>query len=103
MTPIFSSSFYSLIVTFIFIFENSQNSCGSPFRPFWSVKYLNFGQKLPIQSTHHIFLESRHPEVTKNPYYVLSPEWSQKKDISLRTKLNKYPAKQGTYLRPSSY
>ena len=25
------------------------------------------------------FLESRHPEVTKNPYYVLSPKGSQKK------------------------
>ena len=24
-------------------------------------------------------LESRHPEVTKTPYYLLSPEWSQKK------------------------
>ena len=34
---------------------------------------------LPIRTTHHTFLESRHPEVTKNPYHVLSPEWSQKK------------------------
>ena len=40
---------------------------------------VQFGQKLPIQPTHHTFLESRHPEVTKNPYYVLSPEGSQKK------------------------
>ena len=51
----------------------------SLFGPFWSVKYLNFGQKLPIRTTHHTFLESRHPEVTKNQYYVLSPEWRQKK------------------------
>ena len=51
----------------------------SPFSPFWSVKYLHFGQKLPIQPTNHTFLERRHPEITKNPYYVLSPEWSQKK------------------------
>ena len=51
----------------------------SPFGPLWSVKCINFGQKLSIQSTHHTFLESRHPEVTENPYYVLSPEWSQKK------------------------
>ena len=36
-------------------------------------------QKLPIQTAHHTFLESRHPEVTKNPYYVLSPKGSQKK------------------------
>ena len=81
MTPFFSSTFYALFVTFIFIFGNSQNSFtfGPPFGPFWSVKYLNFGQKLPIRTTHHTFLESRHPEVTKNQYYVLSPEWRQKK------------------------
>ena len=40
---------------------------------------VQFGQKLPIQPTHHTFLESRHPKVTKNPYYVLPPEWNQKK------------------------
>ena len=43
----------------------------APFGLFcWSVA---FGQKLPIQTDHHTFLESRHPEVTKNPFYVLSP------------------------------
>ena len=31
-----------------------------------------FGQKLPIQTAHQTFLETRHPEVTKNLYYVLS-------------------------------
>ena len=36
-----------------------------------------FGQKLLIQTVHHTFLESRHPKVTKNPYYVLSTCWSQ--------------------------
>ena len=41
-----------------------------------------FGQKLPIQTTNHTFLESRHPEVTKNPYYVLFPEWSQKLNVN---------------------
>ena len=46
---------------------------------FWSVKYLNFGQQLPIWTPHHTFLESWHPEVTKNPYYILSPEGRQKK------------------------
>ena len=60
---------------------------GSPFGPFWSVKYLNFGQKLPIRITHYAFLESRRPEVTKNPYYVLSPEWSPKKGISSWTNM----------------
>ena len=49
------------------------------FGPFWSVKYLTFGQKLPVRTTHHDFPESRHPEVTKNPHYFLSPEGSQKK------------------------
>ena len=48
----------------------------SPFGQLWSVKYLNFGPKLPSRTTSHTFLESRHPEVTEN---VLSPEWSQKK------------------------
>ena len=28
-------------------------------------------------------LESRHPEVTKNPYYLLSPEWSPKNPYHL--------------------
>ena len=36
-----------------------------------------FGRKLPIQTAHHTFLESRHPEVTKNLYYVLSISQSQ--------------------------
>ena len=82
MTPFFSSTFYALTVCNIhFIFEFSQNSfsCGPLFGPFWSVKYFNFGQKLPIQATHRTFVKSRHPEVTKNPCYVLPPEWSQKK------------------------
>ena len=38
---------------------------------------LIFGQKLPIQTAHHTFLESGHPEVTKNLYCVLSTRWSQ--------------------------
>ena len=48
--------------------------------PRWSIlveKYFNFCQKLPIQTAHHIFLESRHLEVTKNLYYVLSSRRSQ--------------------------
>ena len=32
---------------------------------------LIFSQKLPIQTAHHTFVESRHPEVTKNLYDVL--------------------------------
>ena len=53
--------------------------CSSHFGQLWSVKYLNFEQKLPIQTAHCTFLESRHTEVIKNPYYVFSPDGSQKK------------------------
>ena len=76
MTPFFSA----LFVAFIFVFENSLNSFSySPlFGPFLPVKYLNFGQKLPIRTAHHTYIELRHPEVTKNPYFVLCPEESQK-------------------------
>ena len=44
MTPFFSSTFSDLFVVLISEFENTQNSfsCGPPFGPFWSVKYLNF-------------------------------------------------------------
>ena len=53
-------------VTFILVFENIQNSfsCGPPFGPCWSVKYVILGQKLPLWKAHHTFLDSRHPEVT---------------------------------------
>ena len=80
-TQFFSSTFSSLFVTFIFMSENGKNtfSCAPPSGLFWSVNYFNFGQKLLIQTAHLTFLESRHPEVTKNPYYVLSPMSSQKK------------------------
>ena len=49
--------------------------------PLWSIlvcKIPQFGQKLLIWEAHHTFLERRHPEVTKNLYYVLSTEGSQK-------------------------
>ena len=36
-----------------------------------------FRQKLLIWTVHHTFLESRHPEVTKNLYHVLSTRHSQ--------------------------
>ena len=64
---------YYLFVTFIFVFENSQNSfsCGPTFGPFLYLKYLNFGQMLPIRTSHHTFLDSIHSEVFKNLYYVL--------------------------------
>ena len=46
----------------------------SLFGSFWSVKCLDFGQKVQIRMAHHTFLERRHPEVTKNAYYVLYPK-----------------------------
>ena len=64
--PFFSSIFSTLTVCNIFVFQKGQNTFLSGL--FWSVKYLNFGQKLPIRRAHHTFLERRHPEVTKNPY-----------------------------------
>ena len=54
----------------------------SLFDSFWSVKHSNFGQKLLIRIAHHTFIESRHPEVSKNSYYDLSPEGEPKKGIS---------------------
>ena len=45
----------------------------------WTVKYLNFWQKLPIRTDLHPFVDGRHFEVTKNSYYYLSLKWSQKK------------------------
>ena len=47
---IFSSTFSTLFVIFIFVFENNQNSfsCCPPFDPFWFVKFCNSQQKLPI-------------------------------------------------------
>ena len=84
MTPFFHLLFpLILFVRFIFVFENSKNLflCGPPFDPLSSVKYLNFGQRLPTGTTHHTYLESRHPAVTKNPYYVLFPK-SRRKTVS---------------------
>ena len=51
----------------------------SQFGLFWSIKYLNFGQMLPIPTAHDTFLGRRHTEVTKTPNYVLYPKGSQKK------------------------
>ena len=51
--------------------------------PLWSflvcINASILGQKLPIWTAHHAFLESRYSEITKNLYYVLPPEGSQKK------------------------
>ena len=41
-------------------------------------KISQFWAKAINSVKHHTFLETSHPEVIKNPYYVLFPEWSQK-------------------------
>ena len=46
-----------------------------PFGPFWSVKYINFGQKLPICKTKAY---SRQSEITKN-LYCFAPRREPKK------------------------
>ena len=58
-----------LLVTFISEFENTQNSfpCGSPFGPFWSVKYINFWSKATDSDSSSYFCRSRHPKVTCPP------------------------------------
>ena len=79
--PIFLSAFFDLTVcNFFSEFESTQNSfsCGPPFGSSWSVKYLNFWPRATdSDSSSHFFLETRHPEVTKNLYYVLSTQRSQ--------------------------
>ena len=52
---------------------------------FWSVKYLNFEQKLPIRIAQHIFLGSRQPEVTITVNNAFCPPRVAKKGISLWT------------------
>ena len=70
MTHIFHLLFVILLfVISISAFENTQNS--------FSCRPPIFHQKLLIQTAHQTFLESRHPEVTKNLYYVLSTRRSQ--------------------------
>ena len=80
MTPLFSSTFSALFVTFIFVFKNIPNFFlrGPPFGPFWSIKYLNFGKKLPIQ-TPIILFKKVDTDVTKSPCYVLISKENQKK------------------------
>ena len=66
MNPFFIYFFCSVCNIHFYIWKWSKFIfLWSPFGLFWSVKYLNFEQKLPIGTALHIFLESRHPEVTK--------------------------------------
>ena len=79
MTPFFHLLFLLyLLVTFISEFENTLNSFSNSL--LWSIlvcKIPQFLQKLLIWTAHQTFPESRHPEVTKNLYYVLFTRWSK--------------------------
>ena len=80
LTPFFSSTFSALFITFLYLKIAKIHFLVIP--PLVHVdlkKYLNFGQKLLIRTAHHTLLESRHPQVTKNPYYILAPVVGQKK------------------------
>ena len=47
----------------------------------WSIlvcKILQFLANATNLDNHHAFIESKHPDVTKNPRYALSPEKTQK-------------------------
>ena len=85
MTSFFSSAFSTLFEAFIFVFQNSRNSfaCGLPFGPFWSVKYLNLGQKLPIRTAHHIFLVVYTLRLLK--IYIFVPRGGAKRGIGSLT------------------
>ena len=61
-----------------------------PFGSSWSVKCLNFWEKLTIWTVHHTFLENRHPKVTENPCFVLSPMWAVKEGISSWTTFKEF-------------
>ena len=82
-----------LIVTFIFVFEISQNSfsCGPPCGSFWSVKYLNFWKNLPIRTTHHTFLEVDTLRLLKS-ILRFDPRREPKKGISIWTRVRSVTA-----------
>ena len=70
--PHFLSTFFTLFVIFIFIFENGQDL-------FSSDPPLVYSGLSNTSDSHHIFLEIRQPEITKI-YIMFSPfKQSQKK------------------------
>ena len=72
MTPSFSSTFFDLTVFNILV-------CNILVSNILNLKILkiHFDVVVHLQTAHHTFLERRHSEVTKNPYYVLSTSRSQ--------------------------
>ena len=96
MTPFFSSTFPALTVCNIhFCFWKIVKTYFhvAPFDPFCSVKFWAKATDLDSPSYFYIILESRHPEVNKNPFYILSPEGEPKKVISSWTNFGR-PRKQ---------
>ena len=73
MTPFFSSTFSTLFVC-------NTHFCNWKLVPSLVHSGLSntwiFGQKLPIQTAHYTFLESRHHDITKNLYCFVHPPGS---------------------------
>ena len=74
-----ASFFYLLVLFYMFVIFISLN-----------LKILKiFLVKATDSDAHHIFLESRHPEVTKNLYYVL-PTCQSQRTIFFKLQLMDY-------------
>ena len=81
MTPLFSSfSSAPTVCNILFWIWKQSNFIFRCHSTLWSILVCRipvFGQRLLIWTSHHTFLKSRHHEVTKNLYYVLSTCRSQ--------------------------
>ena len=88
MTPFFHLLFL-LFVTFIFIFENGQNSfsCDSPFGLFWSVKYLNYGKSYRFGQSITLFQKVDTLRLLKI-HIIVCPRKGAKKGIRSWTNTN---------------
>ena len=81
MTSFFSSTFSALTLHKIHFWIWKYLKFILKWSPLWYILILKipqfFGGNLLIRTAHHNFLVSRHPEVTKNLYYVLSTHQRQ--------------------------
>ena len=77
MTLFFSSTFSDLTVCNIHFWIWKYSKFIFMWSPLWFILVCKIPPRLPIQTAHHTFLESRHPEVTKNLYYALFIRRSQ--------------------------
>ena len=60
----------------------------------WSIlvcKIPQFWEKATDLENHHTFLESRHPDVTGNRYYIFPPRAKKKYQLMDYKRLNKIP------------